>query len=70
MISNEQHPSELHVTQNEQEVNNQIERDLVRRIEYQDDRHDDLNDQNYSRHPTIGQMQNPYFDHRHYRPYP
>ena len=70
MISNEQHVSELHVTQNEQKVNKQIERDLVIRNEYQDDKHVDLDDQTYIRQPTIGQIQNPYFDQRHYRPNP
>ena len=67
ITENKQHPSELHVTQNEQKVNKQIERDLVIRTEYQDDRHDDLDDQNYIRHPTIGQIQNPYPDQKHYR---
>ena len=68
MISNVQHPSELYVNQNEQKVNKQIERDLVIKTKYQDDRHDDLDDQTYIGHPTIGQMQNPYFDQRQYRP--
>ena len=52
IVSNEQHHSELHPTQNEQKVSKQIERDLVRRTEYKDDRHDNLEDQNYIRHPT------------------
>ena len=64
MISNEQHPSELHVTQNEQKVNKQIAIDLIR-TEYQDDRHDDLDDQNYSIQPTVEQTHNIYFDQRH-----
>ena len=54
MIPNKQHPSELHVPQNEQKVNTQIKRDLVIRTEYQDNGHDSLDDRNYIRHPTIG----------------
>ena len=42
IILNEQYPSELHVTQNQQKVNTQIERDVVGRTEYQDDRYDNL----------------------------
>ena len=67
MISNKQHPGELHVTQNEQKVNKQIEIDLIIRTEYLDDRHDDLDDQNYIRHPAIGQTQYPFCDQRHYK---
>ena len=59
MISNELHPSELHKAQSEQKVNKQIERYLLMRNEYQDDIHDDLDDQNYLRHPTIRKTQNP-----------
>ena len=49
MMSNEQYPRELHVTQNEHQVNKQFDRELVIGTEYQDDRHDDLDDQNYIR---------------------
>ena len=34
IVSQEQHPIELHVTQNEKKVNKQTERELVRRTEY------------------------------------
>ena len=54
MISNEQHPSELHETKHEQNVNKDVERDLVMRTEYTDDRYVDHYDQSYMRHPTIG----------------
>ena len=70
MISNGQHPGELQVIQTEQQVNKQTERDLVLRTEYEDDRQDDLDNQNYIRQPTWGQVQHPYFDQRHYRPNP
>ena len=41
---------------------------MVRRTEYNDDRNDGSDDQNYIRHPVIGQTQNPNFDKRHCRP--
>ena len=44
MISNEQHPNELHETKYEQKVNENIERDLVMRTEYSNDRHYDPDD--------------------------
>ena len=56
MISNEQHPCELHVTWNKQEGNKQIEKDLIIRTAYQGDRHDDLDNQNYIRHHTVGNI--------------
>ena len=67
MISNEQHPSELHETEIKQKVNKQVERDLMMRTDYINDRHDNLDVQSYIRYPTIGQTQNLYFDKRHHR---
>ena len=49
----------------EQKVNTQIDIDVERRTEYLSDRYDDLDDQNYVRHPIIGQMQVSYLDQRH-----
>ena len=46
-----------------------MEWDLIIRTEYEEDRHDYLDDKNYIRQPTIGQKQNPYFDQRFSRPY-
>ena len=41
---------------------------LVRKTECQDNRHDNLEDQNYITHYTVGQTQDSYFDQRHYKP--
>ena len=65
IILNKQCPGEFHVTQKEQKVNIQLDRDLERGTEYQDDKDDDLDDQNYVRHPIIGQVQDSYLDQRH-----
>ena len=56
IISNEQYPRELHVTQNEQQVDKQSDRDLVIGTEYQDDRYENLDDQNYIRKPRIEEL--------------
>ena len=42
--------------------------DLVRKTACPQNRHDNLQDLNYIQHCTIGQMQDSYFDQRHYKP--
>ena len=70
MISNEQNPSELHLTEKGQKVNIEIDRDLQRRTEYIDDRYDDLDDKNYVKHPIKGQTQDSYLYQSPYKPNP